>query len=94
MLAETGAVGLLVYFAFWVVLIAAAAKSWKEKTDRASNAFFLGFLLSLAIVSFTGEFMIPRSPGSVAPAIAWWLLIAILLTDVDQRYQWFRWPRR
>jgi O-antigen ligase len=93
MLVEGGVVGVLAYLAFWLLVIAASAKLWWDKADRATSAFYLGFFVSLAAVSVTGEFLIPRSPSWLAPAFVWWLLITALLIDVNRVHAWFRWPR-
>ena len=95
MLAETGAIGLLIYAGFWILLLMGAIKLWwRKEPDRLMSGFWLGFLLGFAAVSLTGEFLIPRSPIWLAPAIMWWLLIAALLVDVEGRYGWLAWPRR
>jgi O-antigen ligase/polysaccharide polymerase Wzy-like membrane protein len=93
MLAEAGVVGVLIYLGFWVLLLWAALRNWQEKSNRAWHGFVLGFLASLAGVSLTGEFFIPRSPAWLAPAIVWWLIAAQLLISVERSFGWFRWPR-
>ena len=95
MLSEGGLAGLLLYLGFWLLLLITAARLWlRERAERVRHAFTLGFLASLAIVSFFGEILIPRSPSWIAPTVIYWLVIALLLIEADRRYKWLSWPPR
>jgi O-antigen ligase len=92
-LSEAGVIGLALYLAFWAILFAGGVRMWRsEAENRMWHSATVGFLLGLAVVSLFGEVLIPRTPAWIAPTVVWWVLIAILLTDLNRRHQWLQ-PR-
>ena len=90
-LSEAGVIGLALYLAFWALLLTGGTMLWhREPEKRDWHAATLGFLVGLAVVSLFGELLIPRLPVWIAPTIIWWVLIAILLTDLERRHHWPR----
>ena len=83
-LAETGAIGMVLYLFLWGFLIRETQRRMGGATQGPACLAF-GLAIGLLAVSAVGEILVPRSPEWMPAATIWWLVLTLPLLDRTSR---------